>query len=81
MEHIRPGEVDENQAHLIRRYCAAAEEILHGAQDYASAVRLKESLCDHFTAECDSELVVRATSQYLDRVLNERWKLADGTKG
>ncbi len=64
----------EQQNDLIRRYCAEAEKLLSGAADYASSVRLKDSLCERFQKECESSLVVAATKQYLEGVIRDRWK-------
>ena len=63
----------EKQEELIRRYCAEAVSLLAEAPDYESAVRLKESLCKRFQSECDSSLVVAATSLHLEKVLKQRW--------
>jgi AAA+ superfamily predicted ATPase len=75
MSEILGIEEAERQNILIRRYCEEAEKIIEDAPDYTAAVRLKESLCRRFAEECDSELVVNATSQYLDRVLSKHWKV------
>jgi hypothetical protein len=70
--HYVPGK-SEKQQELIRKYCAEADSVLSGAADYDSALHLKESLCKRFQNECDSSLVVAATSLHLDSMLKERW--------
>ncbi len=63
----------ERQDELIRKYCSEAERLLSEAEDYASSVRLKDSLCERFQKECESSLVVAATRQYLEGVIRDRW--------
>jgi hypothetical protein len=71
----RPNpERSAQQDDLVRKYCAEAERMLSEAADYATAIQLKESLCDQFQKECDSSLVVTAARKYLDGVISERWK-------
>lgn len=77
MNHNASSETTEQQTHVIRKYCSEAEKVLAGAPDYAAAVRLKSSLCARFADECSSELVVNATSRYLDQMLSKRWGKSD----
>jgi hypothetical protein len=67
-----PGK-SEKQEGLIRKYCAEADSVLADAPDYDSAVLLKDSLCNRFQKECDSSLVVAATTLHLDNLLRLRW--------
>jgi hypothetical protein len=78
MADIRAPESSEKQTQLVRRYCAEAERLLNEATDLATALQLKESLCEQFQKECDSSLVVTATRQYLDVIIKERWKVHNG---
>lgn len=73
MEERNISEKSGKQEELIRKYCAEADSALAGAPDYDSAIRLKESLCERFQNECDSTLVVAATTLHLDNLLRRRW--------
>jgi hypothetical protein len=68
----------ERQTQLVRTYCAEAERVLNEVHDYATAVQMKESLCERFQKECDSSLIVAALRQHIDGVLKERWKGHEG---
>jgi len=78
MEAILPVPHESRQEELIRDYCEEADALLSTAQDYPSAVRMKQSLCARFQEECDSALVVSAASQFIDNVLKKRWGITDG---
>jgi hypothetical protein len=78
MTDIRVLENSEKQTRLVRKYCAETERALSEVPDYATAVQMKESLCERFQKECDSSLVVTALRQHIDGLLKERWK---GHKG
>jgi hypothetical protein len=73
VEAIRGSENSEKQEELIRRYCAEAENEIAKAPDYASAKRLKESLCARFEQECESRLIIGAISQHLENLLKQLW--------
>jgi hypothetical protein len=77
MENVRDLGNSEKQEGLIRAYCAEAEKLLAGATGYASAVRLKESLCERFQKECDSTLVATAIRMHLEGVLKTRWGVSE----
>lgn len=74
MEEMSSGQSSRKQNELIQRYCEEAASLLATAQDYASAVRLRTVLCERFRIECDSTLVVSATTQYIDDLLKKRWE-------
>ena len=78
MADIRGAGSSGKQTRLVRKYCAEAERLLNEATDYATAIQLKNSLCEQFQNECDSSLVVTATRQYLGTIIKERWKVQDG---
>jgi hypothetical protein len=61
------------QEDLIVKYCKDAESTLATANDYESAVRLKESMCQQFQTECRSSLVIAAVKIHLDDLLRKRW--------
>jgi hypothetical protein len=79
MKAIRPVPHLPRQEELIHRYCEEAESLLSSAEDYPSAVRMKQSICERFQKECDSELIVHATSQFIDNVIKARWGMPDGS--
>ena len=79
MEPIRAVPQLPKQEELIRRYCEEAEALLSSAEDYPSAVRMKQSICVRFQKECDSELVVHATGQFIDNLIKTRWGMPDGS--
>lgn len=58
------------QEQLVRKYCEEAVPALATAGDYPAALRMKDSLCDRFEKECDSELVVFAARRYIHNLLN-----------
>jgi hypothetical protein len=66
-------ENSEKQEELIRRYCAEAEKELAKAPDYASALRLKESMCSRFEQECESGLIIGAIRQHLGNAMKQLW--------
>ncbi len=73
MEDLRRDMRSTRQVELIRRYCEEADSRLSGATDYASALRVKDSLCDRFERECDSGIVILATKRFIDDLLRARW--------
>jgi hypothetical protein len=79
MQPIRPVPQLPKQEELIRRYCEEAEALLSSAEDYPSAVRMKQSICKRFQEECDSELIVHATGQFIDNLIKTRWGMPDGS--
>jgi hypothetical protein len=74
-----PGK-SEKQEDLIRKYCGEVDALIAEAPDYDSAVRLKESLCSRFQSECDSSMVVAATTLHVDKLFEERWGSSVRTK-
>lgn len=72
MDSHVPGK-SEKQEDLIRKYCSEVDALIAGAPDYHSAVRLKEFLCSRFQSECDSSMVVAATTLHVEKRLEERW--------
>ena len=79
MEDMRQRPDSTKQDELIRRYCEEAEALLSSAEDYPSAVRMKQSICERFQKECDSELIVHATGQFIDNLIKTRWGMPDGS--
>ncbi len=69
MEDLAIVSKSRKQEQLIHKYCEEAEATLATASDYDAAVRLKDSLCDRFQKECDSELVVYAVRKYIGNLV------------
>jgi hypothetical protein len=67
-------EGSERQNDLLRKYCTEAERLLSEAADFATAIQLKDSLCEQFQRECESSLVIAATREYLEGVIRKRWR-------
>lgn len=65
--------VSERQNQLIRKFCEEAGFILSQATDYDLAFHMKEALCGRFEEECESSIVVVATTRHLNKLLKERW--------
>jgi hypothetical protein len=40
---------------------------------------MKQSICERFQKECDSELIVHATGQFIDNLIKTRWGMPDGS--
>ncbi len=74
MEEISATGSSRKQDELVQRYCEEAASLLASVEDYAAAVRLKTVLCERFRRECDSTLVVSATTQYINELLRKRWE-------
>ncbi len=74
MEDMSLKRTSMKQDELIQRYCEEAASLLASVEDYAAAVRLKTVLCERFRKECDSTLVISATTQYIDELLRKRWE-------
>jgi hypothetical protein len=64
---------DPAQTELLSRYCQEAETLLAGAADYATALRVRDELCERFEKECLSALVVNATREYLTQIISRTW--------
>ncbi len=65
---------DTAQHKLMREYCSEAEGRITIATSRAEAMRIKEEWCNRFRQECESKLLVNATSAYLDEIITHMWK-------
>jgi hypothetical protein len=72
-ERDRPPETTA-QDRLVEEYCLRAQDALRLAPDRVSAEALAEDICDRFSRECASEMVVNATRSFLRRWIAERWE-------
>ena len=77
MENMSVMRNSGKQDKLIQQYCEEAASLLASAQDFDTAVRLKDVLCERFRKECDSALVVTATERYIDDLFKQRWESPD----
>jgi hypothetical protein len=73
MEELNRFERSDPQRQLLDRYCEEARASILGARDRATALRRKAELCDRFGRECSSNLVIRATREYIDGLITEKW--------
>jgi hypothetical protein len=69
---VEPGHT--SQLELVREYCSEAGERILMARSRADATDIKEQLCDRFRQECESDLIINATSAYLDEIIIRHWK-------
>jgi len=65
------------QTELLSRYCQEAEELLAGVDNYASALKLRDELCERFAEECYSPLIVNATREYLTHLIRRSYQRDD----
>ncbi|MDH3252606.1 MAG: hypothetical protein OEM41_07425 [Ignavibacteria bacterium] len=73
MEELNRLPIPDLQQQLLNRYCAEARASILAAPDRAAAVQETTELCHRFGRECSSQLVVRATRQFIDEFIKARW--------
>jgi hypothetical protein len=61
------------QHELVREYCREAEGLIIKARSRSEAISIKNESCTRFKQECESELLVNATSAYLDEIIAQHW--------
>ena len=74
MEEMVQHPTDTVQHELVREYCREAEGRITIARSRADTVRIKEEWCNRFQRQCESELLINATSRYLDEIIARQWK-------
>lgn len=74
METMVKHPTDTAQHELVREYCREAKGRIMIARSRADAMRIKEECCKRFSQECESELLINATSAYLDEIITRMWK-------
>ena len=74
METMVQHPTDTAQHELVREYCSEAEAHIMIARSRADAMRIKEEWCKRFSQECESRLLINATSAYLDEIIGEQWR-------
>lgn len=72
MERISPTITSAGEE-AIARYCEQARDAIESAPDIGSAHKLKDAFCSRLADECRSILVVKATRQYVEKLIAERW--------
>ena len=73
MEKLNIIQRSDPQQQLVDHYCAEARTSILGATDRDAAVQRKEELCERFGRECSSPLVIRATREFIDSLIRDRW--------
>ena len=74
METTTGHPTDTAQHELVLEYCKEAEGRIIIARSFHDAITIKEEWCNRFKLECESELLINATSAYLDGIIARRWK-------
>lgn len=74
MESTVEHPINAVQHGLVQEYCKEAERRIILARSHGDAMTIKKVWCNRFKAECESELLINATSAYLDEVIIRQWK-------
>jgi hypothetical protein len=73
MERLHRPPVSEQQEELILRTCREAESRIAGAPDEATALRIRDSMCERLALECQSAIVVRAARDHVTAMIRKSW--------
>jgi hypothetical protein len=74
MERMVKHPTDTAQHELVHEYCKKAEGRIKLARSHGEAIKIKEEWCNRFRRECESDLLINATSAYLDAIIRRQWK-------
>jgi len=64
----------DTQEELLHRYCKEAEILLIKASDINEAIRIKDEACKRLQWEYNSSIFVNATKDYVNRIIERKWK-------
>ncbi len=74
MEKVVKHPTSDEQRELLNCYCKEAEALLIKAADINDAIRIKNEACKRFQRECNSSILVNATKDYINQIIERTWK-------
>jgi hypothetical protein len=73
MDAVVKHPTNSPQHELVQGYCREAEGLIMIARSRSDAIRIKDEWCTKFKQKCESELLINATSAYLDEIIARQW--------